>query len=228
MPENVPNPSINWKKVIITVVVIALLTAFIAVLAWFYVEHQTKNIENSASNSSSATGSNKEATKSATPSASTSNWTLFSDTVGDFSFKYPSGWVKVDEYDNSKEAKAIAGEILARSITFEKSINNEMVGMFMIHVANNPSSLSLKEFYDSHPVYFESETLQSKTDLTLGGKETYMTINYNQPQAYDEVSYIVAAANKKVYIFIASRVTGVKNPVGMAEYKNIFSTAAFQ
>ena len=228
MPEDSPAPIISWKKVDLTVVVIVFLTTIAALIAWFYVDNRVKNIENSASTSTSVAGSNKAATKSSTSSAtvSTANWTTFSDTVGALSFKYTSGWVKVADLDNSSIAKAATGDIWLRAITFEKSVDKNMIGMIQLQVANNPNGLTVKEFYNTHQTFFSGYVLQETSDLTIGGKATLKT-TYDGVQSYDQVGYVVAN-NQKVYLFNYSIVSDTKDTVTETEYKQIFSTITFK
>ncbi|OGY22975.1 MAG: hypothetical protein A2172_03520 [Candidatus Woykebacteria bacterium RBG_13_40_15] len=232
MPEKSSVPLISWKKVILTVIPILLITTLIAVGIWFYVQFQTKTEDNTAATTNKlvATPSPKKTSTSSAKKTdeleSTKNWTLYTDAIGKFSLKYPVGWVKTNEYDNSNSQKSKTGEIWLRLVEFQKSSGKELLGMFMVNVANNPENLSLTNFYNSHQTFFSGYLLQETSELTIDSKAT-LKITYDGVQSYDQVGYVVAS-NQKVYLFNYLVITDTKNTVSSAEYEQIFSTVTLK
>ena len=224
MPQE-PKKKFHWKKVLVTTLTVATLVwIFIGALYWYI----SSNIPEAASalKQKTATQSAKKATPSAQPketqSDETKNWKTFSDTG--FSFKYPSGWVKVSDLDNSDKSGAESGEIWERTISFQKTSGKDVSGVINVYIANNPSSSSTENFVGDHlDSFFIGKEVQTTSDLKIDNKETLKLIYSASPQAYGLVSY-VTAADKKIYEFEYTVVTGMDSAVPTSEYETIFST----
>ena len=226
MPQE-PKKKFNWKKVLVTTLTVATLVwIFIGALYWYI----SSNIPEAASalKQKTATQSAKKATPSAQPketqSDETKGWKTFTHSAGKFSFRYPSGWVKVSDLDNSDKSGAESGEILERSISFQKTSGKDVSGVININIANNPSGSSTENFVgDRLDSLFIGKEVQATSDLKIDNKETLKLIYPASPQAYGLVSYVITG-DKKIYEFEYTVVTGMDNAVSTSEYETIFST----
>ncbi len=224
MPQE-PKKKFHWKKVLVTILTIATLVwIFIGALYWYISSNNPEAAP--ALKQKTATQSAKIATPSAEPEESksdeTKNWKTFSGTG--FSFKYPSGWVKVSDLDNSDKPGAESGEIWERVISFQKTSGKDVSGVININIANNPSGSSLENFVTARlDGFFVGKNVQEASDLDIDGKETLKLVYPASPQAYGLVSYVVAV-DKKLYEFEYTVVTGVSGAVPKSEYETIFST----
>jgi len=227
MPQE-PKKKFHWKKILVTILTIATLVwIFIGALYWYISSNNPEAAP--ALKQKTATQSAKTATPSAEPekdgSDETKNWKTFSDTG--FSFKYPSGWVKVSDLDNSDKPGAESGEIWERVISFQKTSGKDVSGVININIANNPSGSSLENFVTTRlDGFFIGKDVQEASDLEIDGKETLKLVYPASPQAYELVSYVVAV-DKKIYEFEYLVVTGISGAVPKSEYETIFSTVDF-
>lgn len=229
MPQE-PKKKFNWKKVLLIIVIVAVIAGLFTAALYWYAASNTPGQSPDLTKKTTATSSAK---KSATPSSElkktevdkTEGWQTFSST--EISFKYPSGWVKVNDLDNSSEADAKAGKIWEKMLGFQKTSGKDMSGAISVNTANNPSGLTLKNFVAAkQSTLFIGKEVQASSDLEIDGVETLKLVYPASPQAYGMVSYVVAF-DKKIYEFEYTVVTGISNPVPASEYETILSTVKF-
>jgi hypothetical protein len=224
MPQE-PKRKFHWKKVLVTTLtVVTLVWIFIGALYWYISSNNPEAAP--ALKQKTATGSVKKATPSAEPKESkddaTKNWKTFS--IAELSFRYPSGWVKVGDLDNSDKSGAESGEIWERTISFQKTSGKDVSGVINIYIANNPSGSSTENFVnDRLDSLFIGKEAQATSDLKIDSKETLKLVYPASPQAYGLVSYVIGV-DKKIYEFEYTVVTGMDSAVPKSEYETIFST----
>lgn len=226
--EQAPPKRFNWKKVAVTTVTLAIIVGIAVAAIYWYINSNTSGETPSLTERPAATPSAEVATPSAETEEAeedeTAGWKTFSHSASGVSFKYPDGWVKVSDLDNSGKTEAENGEIWESAIAFQKTSGVEMIGTFSINTANNPDGLSLEGYVNDHQDdFFIGKELQATSDLKIDNKETAKLIYPASPQAYGMVSYVVAV-DTKVYEIGYTVVTGLEAAVPTAEYETIFST----
>ena len=107
--------SLNWKKIILTVVIILVVTGLIAGVYWFFVLSKTSGDSDLTGpvpkvTTKTSTESAKESTASAEKDE-TADWKTYKDTILGFQVKYPEDWFVVSAKSWTEETSYNGGSV---------------------------------------------------------------------------------------------------------------------